>query len=238
MHRHRLLNAAAWTTQHVSEDDVWQAARKMLLPLQQGRWHHARRVLLHAPQIAEGLWSMALRRQLPRRMGKLNLDVAVEQQPDPQSRITLSSRTDIFGTPLPRIDWRISPAERRAVIQIARCFESALTRAGMPGAHLADWARLDRSEEIRFETMAHPIGTTRMANSPDQGVVDRNGQVFGLSNLFITGSSVFPTAGHANPTLMIVALALRLSEHLKTILDAELVPELARSAAPDLVPAA
>jgi choline dehydrogenase-like flavoprotein len=238
MRKQRLLNAAAWTTQHVSEDDVWQAARKMLLPLQQERWRHAKRVLLHSPQIAEGLWSISMRRQLPRRMGKLNLDVAVEQQPDKQSRITLSTRTDLFGTPLPRIDWRISPAERRSVIQIARCFDSALSNAGMPAPHLADWARLNRPDEIRFETMAHPIGTTRMANSPDQGVVDRNGLVFGLSNLYITGSSVFPTAGHANPTLMIVALALRLGKHLSSILAADLVPEVALAATPDLVPAA
>jgi choline dehydrogenase-like flavoprotein len=77
-----------------------------------------------------------------------------------------------------------------------------------------------------------------MANSPDQGVVDRNGLVFGLSNLYITGSSVFPTAGHANPTLMIVALALRLGKHLSSILAADLVPEVALAATPDLVPAA
>ena len=61
----------------------------------------------------------------------------------------------------------------------------------------------------------HHIGTTRMAEDPTHGVVDRNCQVHGVDNLFIAGSSVFPTAGHANPTLTIVALALRLADHLK-----------------------
>jgi choline dehydrogenase-like flavoprotein len=58
------------------------------------------------------------------------------------------------------------------------------------------------------------MGTTRMANGPDSGVVDKNCQVFGYSNLFIAGSSVFSTAGWANPTLTIVALAHRLGGHI------------------------
>jgi choline dehydrogenase-like flavoprotein len=62
---------------------------------------------------------------------------------------------------------------------------------------------------------AHPIGTTRMSENPKEGVVDFNGQVHGVEGLFIAGSSVFPTAGHANPTLMIVALSIRLADWLK-----------------------
>ena len=60
----------------------------------------------------------------------------------------------------------------------------------------------------------HHVGTTRMHADPGQGVVDAHGRVHGLTNLFVTGSSVFPTGGFANPTLTIVALALRLAEHL------------------------
>jgi choline dehydrogenase-like flavoprotein len=234
MRERRLPNAAAWTTQHVAEDDVWREARKMILPLEQKRWHHAKHVLLHSGQIAEGLWRAAMRKELPRRLSDVNLDVAVEQQPSPESRITLSSQTDAFGTPLPRIDWRISKAERRAAIEIARAFDAALDRAGMPRPVLEDWVRLARPEDVRFQTMAHPIGTTRMAESPDGGVVDRNGLVFGTANLYIAGSSVFPTASHANPTLTIVALALRLGEHLAAVLEAGLVTELALSDPPQL----
>ncbi len=62
----------------------------------------------------------------------------------------------------------------------------------------------------------HQIGTTRMDQNPKAGVVDQNSRVHGTSNLFVAGSSVFPTAGYTNPTLTIVALAVRLADHLKS----------------------
>jgi choline dehydrogenase-like flavoprotein len=71
-------------------------------------------------------------------------------------------------------------------------------------------------EEINnFSSRAHHLGTTRMSDSPVNGVVDRNCKVFGMSNLYVAGSSVFPTGGHANPTLTLIALTLRLADHLK-----------------------
>jgi choline dehydrogenase-like flavoprotein len=70
-------------------------------------------------------------------------------------------------------------------------------------------------ETHKFNSNAHHIGTTRMHSDPRQGVVDPNGNVHLVRNLYVAGSSVFPTGGHANPTLTIVALALRLADHLK-----------------------
>ncbi len=69
--------------------------------------------------------------------------------------------------------------------------------------------------ELQFTDASHHMGTTRMNDDAREGVVDRNCRVHGLDNLFVGGSSVFATAGHANPTLTIVALTLRLAEHLK-----------------------
>jgi choline dehydrogenase-like flavoprotein len=234
MSERHLPNAAAWTTQHVADDDVWREARNMILPLEQNRWQRAKRVLHHSSQIAEGLWRAALLQPLPRRFSRVDLDVTIEQRPDPESRITLSSRRDAFGTPLPRIDWRISESERWAAIKLARAFDAALAQSAMPRPILEDWVLLERPQDARFSNMAHPIGTTRMARSPEQGVVDGNSQVFGIHNLFVAGSSVFPTASHANPTLMIVALALRLAGHLELVLKAGLVPNLALSNPPKI----
>jgi choline dehydrogenase-like flavoprotein len=62
------------------------------------------------------------------------------------------------------------------------------------------------------------MGTTRMHESPKQGVVDADCRVHGVSNLFIASSSVFPTGGYANPTLTILALAIRVSDHVKAML--------------------
>ena len=65
----------------------------------------------------------------------------------------------------------------------------------------------------------HSMGITRMHDDPKQGVVDAQCKVHGISNLFIAGSSVFPTGGYANPTLSIVAICMRLADHLKMQMD-------------------
>ncbi|MFM6037592.1 MAG: GMC family oxidoreductase, partial [Sphaerospermopsis kisseleviana] len=75
----------------------------------------------------------------------------------------------------------------------------------------------------------HHMGTTRMNDDPRQGVVDRNCQVHGVSNLYIASSSVFPTGGYANPTLTIVALAIRLADYVKTVMTNKNLVQLGAS---------
>ena len=92
---------------------------------------------------------------------------------------------------------------------------------------LGDWLLRDEvtwPDELTASN--HHLGTTRMADDPRQGVVDRDGRVFGCDNLYVAGSSVFPTGGFANPTVNLVALTLRLAEHLRTRLS-EPLPERA-----------
>ena len=76
---------------------------------------------------------------------------------------------------------------------------------------------------------AHSLGTTRMAHSAEDGVVDVNCQVFGIDGLFIAGGSVMPTSGHANPTLMIISLAIRLADHIRSIWADSEVPDCGNS---------
>jgi choline dehydrogenase-like flavoprotein len=83
---------------------------------------------------------------------------------------------------------------------------------------MADWLLADPP---RFPGIAddevggkHHMGTTRMAADPRHGVVDRDCRVHGTDNLYIGGSSVFPTTGHANPTYTLTQLALRLGDHI------------------------
>ena len=77
--------------------------------------------------------------------------------------------------------------------------------------------KLYKNQIKSFNSMAHHMGTTRMSSSKKNGVVDKNCKVFGTTNLFIVGSSVFPTGGHANPTFTIIALSLRLGNFIKKI---------------------
>jgi choline dehydrogenase-like flavoprotein len=89
------------------------------------------------------------------------------------------------------------------------------SRLGLPAPVADDWIRDDAPLPQDFRDVAHPTGTTRMGRDQARAVVDENCHVHGMRNLYVAGSAVFPTSSHANPTQMIVALAIRLADELK-----------------------
>ena len=132
-----------------------------------------------------------------------------EQPPDPASRVYLGNERDRLGMPKLVLDWRIGSEVTRSMerLQALLARELEARRLGTLEADVGDPDYTDAS---------HHIGTTRMSSSPRMGVVGPDCRVHGIENLYVAGSSVFPTAGHANPTLTIVALAIRLARHLAT----------------------
>jgi choline dehydrogenase-like flavoprotein len=134
-----------------------------------------------------------------------------EQAPNPQSRVYLSHERDRLHLPRLILDWQITTEETRCLLRLQELLDQHLKKHQLG---YLDTASSDFSA-LTYTDASHHIGTTRMSDDPRHGVVDRHGQVHGVQNLFIAGSSVFPTSGHANPTLTIVALAVRLAEHLK-----------------------
>jgi choline dehydrogenase-like flavoprotein len=132
-----------------------------------------------------------------------------EQPPDPQSRVLLSQETDSLGVRRLTLNWKIGDSIVDSMRRIQDILGSRLQQAGLGVLEQSD-------AEIKFTDASHHMGTTRMADDPRRGVVDRNCAVFGVPNLHVAGSSVFPTAGHANPTLTIVAMCLRLAQHLQS----------------------
>src|SRR5262249_34649060 len=138
------------------------------------------------------------------------------QAPDPESRILLSEdRKDALGIPISKINWKISDLERLTARRMSQLLCREFERLRLPLPQIPAWLNEPREFVFHCAEMAHPTGTTRMSDVPAQGVVDINCQVHGVRGLFISGSSVFPTSGAANPTLMIVAMALRLAAWLK-----------------------
>jgi choline dehydrogenase-like flavoprotein len=137
----------------------------------------------------------------------------VEQTPNPASRIALTIERDVLGMPIASIDWRLSAIDKQGIrFGHARIAEE-VGRAGF--GRVFDDMPEDEAELLTgADGACHHIGTTRMSNDPHQGVVDKNCCIHGVRNLFVAGSSVFPTGGYANPTFTIVALALRLAEYL------------------------
>jgi len=153
-------------------------------------------------------------RRLKDRLGSGVADLVLvnycEQAPNPQSRVYLGRECDRFGVPRLVLDWVVGGAETKTLLRLHELLDGQLRRAGL--------GRVDHSSpearELCYTDASHHLGTTRMSAAPRDGVVDGHCKVHGVANLFIAGSGVFPTAGHANPTLTIVALAIRLAQHL------------------------
>lgn len=151
------------------------------------------------------------------RFTRLLLKVQTEQPPTGPSHLTLSDRRDEFGLRMLDVAWVVGEEERRTCQAMAEVVAGELQRCGL--GRLETFAWLDEPQRFRAEAhdFYHHAGTTRMAADPQDGVVDTDCRVHGLEGLYVTGGSVFPTSGHAHPTLMIVAMALRLADHLSTV---------------------
>jgi choline dehydrogenase-like flavoprotein len=138
-----------------------------------------------------------------------------EQLPDAANRVTLSHARDALGVPVPRVRWAVDDTARRSLARLGELLAAECARTGLPVPTLPEWIREGRPDEAPVIDMAHTLGTTRMSDDPKAGVVDADCRVHGIANLFVAGGSVIPTGGHANPTLTIVALAMRLADRLK-----------------------
>ena len=149
--------------------------------------------------------------------GSFPLEFNAEQTPDPANRITLREDRDRHGVPRVHIAWRLGEQDAQAVLRAFHLLRESLEHSGA-GQLMFDDERLAR-QIARSIPLGHHIGTARMASTPGKGVVDRNCAVFGLPNLYVASSAVFPTCSHANPTLTIVALAVRLAQHLRSRLE-------------------
>ncbi len=187
-------------------------------------WEHLLNILAGLPQLAKFGFDWTLFRYLARRKlpytlvpnadGSFPLELNSEQTPIESSRIRPTREVDSFGVRRVAVDWRVRSEDLEAAYRALRLLKSDLAKHTTISLEVNEdvvLSQIRRSPPIK----GHHIGTARMAARPSEGVVDRNCKVFGLRNLFIAGSAVFPTSSHANPTLTIVALAARLADHLK-----------------------
>jgi choline dehydrogenase-like flavoprotein len=141
----------------------------------------------------------------------------IEPEPSPANRVTLSSLRGPLGERLPHVEWIAGAAEKRSAIRINEILLEDMAQAGF--GSVVPVLRSEGDDWPRSQTGAsHHMGTTRMHSSPRKGVVDADCRVHATANLYIAGSSVFPTCGYANPTLTIVALAYRLADRLHATL--------------------
>ncbi|HZO24248.1 MAG TPA: GMC family oxidoreductase [Steroidobacteraceae bacterium] len=159
------------------------------------------------------LWGSRLAQYDRERFGHwIGLEAETEVQPNPDSRVTLDgTQKDLFGDAVPNIRFAFSPVDARTQKEAGEILANLLHEVGAT----------EVSQEPLGATSwgAHHMGTCRMSVDPDKGVVDRDCRVHGTSNLYVAGSSVFPTSGALQPSLTIAALSLRLAEHLQQVLS-------------------
>jgi choline dehydrogenase-like flavoprotein len=141
---------------------------------------------------------------------------AAEPVPSPDNRITLAAARDALGQSRARLNWRPALVEHRDLARNVDALAQSFGRCGR-GLVRALFTEKPSWPEDEIGWGNHHMGTTRMAADAKHGVVDANCRVHGIDNLYVAGSSVFPTGGPVNPTLSSVALTLRLADHIKSL---------------------
>jgi choline dehydrogenase-like flavoprotein len=151
------------------------------------------------------------------------LFIRIEQAPNPASRITLDRDKDALGVPRAMLHWELTAFEKRSIRTIYELIGRQVGIAGIGRVKLMEF--LENANDHSWPSFAgagwHHMGTTRMSDDPKNGVVDANCKVHGISNLFTAGASNYVTAAAPNPTLTLIALTLRLSDHLKQRIKSE-----------------
>jgi choline dehydrogenase-like flavoprotein len=169
------------------------------------------RILVGLPDVARGLAARSSR--APMRGRLFEIKVRAEQVPNRESRVRLNGTRDRLGMPMVDLDWRVSEQDRASLREHAQLLGEALAAARVGRVFFP--AAFDGVPSIDGVGGGwHQMGTTRMSRDPSTGVVDEHCRVHGVPNLYVAGSSVFPSYGFANPTFTIIALSLRLADHL------------------------
>jgi choline dehydrogenase-like flavoprotein len=162
------------------------------------------------------------------RANRYSLDFHAEQRPNPSSRVSISQERDALGLPRIHVDWRYTTGDVETVRQSLALLASDLQDSGLGSFDYE--AEGVEHEMTRYGAYGgHHIGTTRMGFSPRTSVVNSDCRVHGIENLYIASASTFPTSSQANPTLTIVAMALRLGAHLRR-LERRVVPLITTNA--------
>lgn len=178
---------------------------------------HVGNLLLDVDMLAEATSRQVLgKRVLPSAEDTVlfTLGCMFEQLPNPASRVSLSETRDEFGQRQAKLDLRFSDEDRIAAGRFAKAVSRTFGQVGIGRVRSFVADRFAPWPPRRISWGSHHMGTTRMSDDPKRGVVDRNLRLHGVSNVYVAGSSVFPTGGHVPPTLTIVALSLRLADHL------------------------
>ena len=143
------------------------------------------------------------------------MKATAEQEPRHENRVALGAAKDRFGIPKVQLHWTRSERDLRTLQEAAKALGFYIAAQDVGRARLDPWVLGQGDYPTDVEVAAyHHMGGTRMSDDAASGIVDRNCKLFGMANLYVVGSSVFPSGGHGTPTITVTQLALRLADHL------------------------
>jgi hypothetical protein len=228
-HRHSVLSAIYLIKKIILPEERFAVVEREVMRRSRNdarfRFAHVRNVVFDAPRLVSFGLDWIFRRHfshwripsvaLANAAGVYPLDFNGEQAPNPESRVWLGHETDHHGVPKLRVDWRVSELDWLTLSRMLRELKRAV-EARCSGTIEYNVERLDQDARSSVVPLAgHHIGTARMSENPATGVVTADCRVHYVDTLYVGGSATFPTCGQANPMLTIVAMALRLAQHLE-----------------------
>ncbi len=221
--REAALNLSLSIDAVYDEQYVWRAAKEIwddvvARRLTAGTAQNALRVARQSPKAGGDVYRRVRYGSRPMGVAKsYTMYARAEQSPNAESRVYLGTTRDRLGTPELVMDWRTNALDHRAFEVTADNLEVEIPRLGLGRVEVRPWVR-EGGWPAELKGGPHHMGTTRMADDPRLGVVDRDAKVHGVEGLYVAGSSIFPTGGHANCTMTLLATTLRLCDHLETVM--------------------
>ncbi|SAL84959.1 glucose-methanol-choline oxidoreductase [Caballeronia choica] len=219
LEREKLLNARSWfysvfRGENTAGSEALIRCKQALLKKDQPGWNFASDLMtMMTHPVDTACFGLARLLQPRPLITEVKIQTIVEAEPNRDSRVTLSEKKDSLGLNRVKVDWQVTELVKRTFDRTVALLAEELKRGGVADVTL-DEPLVGKPWPAQLEGTWHHMGTTRMHDSPKQGVVDRNCKMHGLSNFYVAGSSVFPTVGANFPTITIAAMTLRLSEHI------------------------
>jgi choline dehydrogenase-like flavoprotein len=219
----RLLGSRSWIlpVARQGETSGGRELRELVLWATRGRLPadfglRGRKVLADMPNAVAA--SIAHLRSITGRITRWQFLTILEPEPNPESRVLLDDACDQFGLPRVKLDWRLTPLVGRTLEMTKHVIVRDLRSIGVECSIEGEGGKRANQKFEDPRWVWHHMGTTRMSADPRQGVVDADCKVHTMQNLYVAGSSVFPTCSNDMPTLTLMALAWRLADHLQRLL--------------------
>jgi choline dehydrogenase-like flavoprotein len=208
----------SFATDEVTGFDV---LRQFLRSAQQkGRFdpRSALALLKQAPYLSRlAAWRLGHKQLLWPSPARYELHAVAEQLPQASNKIALSSKGDRFGLPLAEITWRVATEDLKTFDVFRRRFDRFWSSKGLSEIGVLEWLKSSADDSVEASLASdvfHPGGTTRMGTTSEDAVVDADLRCFHVRNMWLASTSVFPTGGGENPTLMLILFTMRLADHL------------------------